>query len=60
MSVTLYAKISMEIELEETCKYRTIIICETVYIITNNTFNIHYFNSFLVLFRYSNHATIRG
>lgn len=58
--MTLYAKISMEIELEETCKYRTIIIYEAVYIITDNALHIHYFNSLLTLFRYSNHATIRG
>lgn len=36
ISVTLYAKISMEIELEKTCNYRTIIIYEAVYIITHS------------------------
>lgn len=47
-----------EIELEETCKYITNIICEALYIFTDNTSSIHHLNSFLILFRYSNHTTM--
>lgn len=45
MSVTLITyQISTEIELEKACKYRTIIIREAIYIVTDKS-SIHYLNS---------------
>lgn len=62
MSVLLITnQISIKIELERICKYRTIIICEAIYTVTDNTSSIHYFNSLQTepLFRHPNH-TITG
>ena len=45
MSVTLITyQISTEIELEKACKYRTIIIREAIYIVTDKS-STHYLNS---------------